>query len=152
MTKLSKGVWGKIVADDSSGPAGLPDPGRIASQQDFGRELTRLRERAGKTIRQVAAEADVPPSTTGDYFTGSHLPQASARPLLHRILAACGVSDPAAVEQWMEALARVRRAPGRRAAGTPPPYRGLASFEAEHAQWFFGRAELTRLLVDLAAG
>jgi WD40 repeat protein len=139
------------VSDDSSGPAGLPDPGRIANQQDFGRELTRLRERAGKTIRQVAAEAQVPPSTAGDYFTGSHLPQASARPLLRRILAACGETDPAVVGQWMDAVTRVRRAPGRRAAGIPPPYRGLASFEAEHAQWFFGRAALTRLLVDLAA-
>ena len=51
----------------------------------------------------------------------------------------------------MDALARVRRAPGRRPAGDPPPYRGLASFQAEDAQWFFGRDDLTRLLVDLAA-
>ena len=114
--------------------------------------LTLLRERAGKTIRQVAAAADIPPSTAGDYFTGSHLPHASARSVLPRILAACGEADPGVTDQWLEALARARRAPGRRPAGAPPPYRGLASFQAEDAQWFFGRDDLIRLLVSLTTG
>jgi Novel STAND NTPase 1/Helix-turn-helix domain len=144
-------LWG-ILADDNSPHAGLPDPGRIANQRDFGRMLTLLRERAGKTIRQVAAAADIPPSTAGDYFTGSHLPHASARSVLPRILAACGEADPGVTDQWLEALARARRAPGRRPAGAPPPYRGLASFQAEDAQWFFGRDDLIRLLVSLTTG
>ncbi|HKB29484.1 MAG TPA: helix-turn-helix domain-containing protein [Streptosporangiaceae bacterium] len=138
------------MADDSAGHTGPPDPGRIANQQDFGRELTWLRERAGKTVRQVAAEVGIPTSTAGDYFTGSHLPQASASSLLRRILAACGETDPAAIGQWMDALTRARRAPGRRPAGAPAPYRGLASFQAGDAQWFFGRDDLTQLLVGLA--
>ena len=142
---------GEIVADESSAHAGLPDPGRIANQRDFGRELTRLRHRAGKTIRQVAGEAHIPPSTVGDYFTGSHLPQASARSLLQRILAACGESDPEVIGQWMDALARARRAPGKRPASEPPPYLGPASFQVEDARWFFGRDDVIRLIMDLAA-
>jgi WD40 repeat protein len=148
---LYEGLLGEIVAEQSSAHAGPPDPGRIANQQDFGRELTRLRNRAGKTIRQVAAEAHIPPSTAGDYFSGSHLPQASARSLLQRILAACGESDPEVIGQWMDALTRARRAPGKRPAGEPPPYLGTASFQVEDAQWFFGRDDVTRLIMDLAA-
>ncbi len=142
---------GGTVAEDTSPHAGRPDPGRIANQEDFGRELSLLRERAGKTIRQVAAAADVPPSTVGDYFTGSHLPQASATSLLRRILAACGETRAEVIDQWLQALARARRAPGRRPAGAPAPYRGLAAFQAEDARWFFGRDDLIRLLVGLAA-
>ncbi|MGH3167193.1 MAG: hypothetical protein ACRDN0_15050, partial [Trebonia sp.] len=44
--------------------------------------------------------------------------------------------------------ARARRAPGRR---TDTPYRGLARFEQQHARWFFGREDVTELLVSLAA-
>src|SRR5204863_8940650 len=46
------------------------------------------------------------------------------------------------------ALGRVRRAPGRRPSDAPVPYRGLESFQPEHAQWFHGRDQLTRVLVD----
>ena len=41
------------MADDS------PDPDRIATQQDFGRELTAIRTRAGLTVRQVARAAEL---------------------------------------------------------------------------------------------
>ncbi len=138
------------MADDTSPQAGPPDPGRIANQEDFGRELSLLRHQAGKTIRQVAAAAGIPPSTAGDYFTGSHLPQPSANSLLTRILAACGETDAEVIEQWLRALARARRAPGRRPADAPAPYRGPAAFQTEDAQWFFGRDDLIGLLVDLA--
>jgi WD40 repeat protein/energy-coupling factor transporter ATP-binding protein EcfA2 len=42
----------------------------------------------------------------------------------------------------------VRRAPGRRPASAPVPYRGLKSFQPEDAEWFFGRERLTGALVD----
>src|ERR1019366_5819814 len=87
--------------DGIDGPADQdeqPDPRRAATQQDFGRELTRATQRAG--------------------------------------LSGGG-----------SALARARSAPGRRAAGTTAPYRGLASFEPEVAEWFFGREYLTRQLL-----
>src|SRR5260370_7365525 len=53
------------------------DPGRIATQQDFGRELTLARRRAGLTVREVARAAGIPASTAGDYFSGRHLPPPS---------------------------------------------------------------------------
>jgi WD40 repeat protein len=130
----------------------LPDPGRIASQQDFGRELTLARRRAGLTVRQVARASGVPPSTAGDYFAARHLPPASQPELLPRILAACGITSEAEVDRWLEALTRVRRAPGRRPAHVQAPYRGLASFQPEDAGWFFGREELALHLVRLATG
>src|SRR5262249_57015391 len=92
----------------------LPDPGRITSQQDFGRELTLARRRAGRTVRQVARASGIPASTAGDYFAGKHLPPAGQPGLLPQILAACGVTDGAEVNRWLEALNRIRRAPGRR--------------------------------------
>jgi hypothetical protein len=53
------------------GPA---DPARIVSRRDFADELTRLRELAGLSVRDVAKAAGLPDSTMGDYFAGRHLP------------------------------------------------------------------------------
>ena len=138
-----------------AGPAEPPgeaaDPASIATQPDFGRELTQARQRAGLTVREVARAAGIPASTAGDYFAGRHLPPPSQPGLLPRILAACGETDPARLREWAAALARVRRVPGRRPAATAP-YRGLASFQPEDAAWFFGREDLTGRLAGLAAG
>src|SRR5260370_1450383 len=89
------------------------NPGRIATQQDFGRELTLARRRAGLTVREVARAAGIPASTAGDYFSGRHLPPPSQPDSLPRILAACGVTDLGLLREWASALVRVRRAPGR---------------------------------------
>jgi transcriptional regulator with XRE-family HTH domain len=127
------------------------DPASIATQPDFGRELTRARQRAGLTVREVARAANIPASTAGDYFAGRHLPPPSQPGLLPRILAACGETDPARLRDWAAALTRVRRVPGRRPAAAAP-YRGLASFQPKDAAWFFGREDLTARLVELASG
>jgi WD40 repeat protein/transcriptional regulator with XRE-family HTH domain len=132
------------VADD------VPDPDRIATQQDFGRELTAIRTRAGLTVRQVARAAGLPVSTTGDYFSGRHLPADGRPEQLFGILRACGETDPAVLARWMSALQRARRPPGRRPGGADTPYRGLARFEREDARWFFGREDVTDLLAALA--
>jgi transcriptional regulator with XRE-family HTH domain len=129
----------------SDDPA-VPDPERIATQADFGRELTALRERAGLKIREVSKAAGIPVSTTGDYFSGRHLP--TDRQQLLRILDVCGEKDAGRIAQWEKALTRARRPPGRR---TNNPYRGLARFEPEDAGRFFGREVITELLVSLAA-
>ena len=76
------------------------------------------------TIRAIARAAKTPVATSGDYFSGRHLPL--DRDQFARILIACGDSDPARIEQWQAALGRARRLPGRR---TGTPYRGLARFE-----------------------
>jgi WD40 repeat protein/transcriptional regulator with XRE-family HTH domain len=133
------------VADDS------PDPERIATQQDFGRELTALRARARLTVRQVARAAGLPASTAGDYFSGRHLPPDGRPEQLLGILRACGETDPAVLEQWMSAVQRAKRPPGRRPGGADAPYRGLARFEREDAPWFFGREDVTDLLAAMAA-
>ncbi|MFI6294419.1 helix-turn-helix domain-containing protein [Nonomuraea sp. NPDC050790] len=121
----------------------------IHTRQDFARELTAARERAGLTVRQVAAATGVQGahSTIGDWFAGRGLPSTGSRDLLDRVLRACGVDDPAERERWREAWLRVRRAPGPRPAG-PEPYRGLAGFQVEDAEWFFGRRALTEELLD----
>jgi transcriptional regulator with XRE-family HTH domain len=77
-----------------------PDPYRIVTPQDFGRELTLLRSQADLTVRQVARAAGLPASTAGDYFSGRHLPAAGQAGALHKILAACGETDPDGVARW----------------------------------------------------
>ena len=130
--------------------AGHPDPRRITTQADFGRELTRGRLRAGLTVREVARAVGIPASTAGDYFAGRHLPPPSQPGLLPRILRVCGETDPERLSEWMSTLNRIRRGPGRRPAATVSPYRGLASFQPEDAPWFFGREDLTVRLAGLA--
>ncbi|MFC4531293.1 helix-turn-helix domain-containing protein [Sphaerisporangium dianthi] len=132
----------------SDGQPYHPDPARVFSKPDFAREFTLLRERAGLTVRDVARAVRVPDSTVGGHFSGAHLP--SPR-LLDGMLGACGQTDPAVVEQWRQALARARRAPGRRPGGAPVPYLGLAAFQPEHTEWFHGRDRLTRLLLGRLA-
>ena len=139
------------MARQSLPDAEVPDPGRITSQQDFGHELTLARQQAGLTIRDVAKASGIPVSTVGDYFAARHLPPARQPELLPSILAACQITEAEQVGRWLDALNRVRRAPGRPPAG-PAPYRGLASFQPEDAAWFFGREELVLHLVRLATG
>ncbi len=128
----------------------LPDPDRIATQQDFGRELTAIRSRAGLTVRQVARATGLPVSTAGDYFSGRHLPADGRPEQLFAILRACGETDPVLLARWTSALQRARRSPGRRPGGADAPYRGLARFEQDDARWFFGREDVTDLLAALA--
>ena len=130
----------------------MPDPGRITGPQDFGRELSLARQQAGLTIREVARASGIPASTVGDYFAGRHLPPVRQPELLTRVLAACGITDPERTDRWQEAVNRIRRTPGRPPARGPAPYRGLASFQAEDAAWFFGREQLVLHLVRLATG
>jgi WD40 repeat protein/transcriptional regulator with XRE-family HTH domain len=139
------------MAGEGSRP-GIADPGRVYSRLEFAHELTLLRERAGLTVRDVAKAIGVPDSTVGGYFSGRHLPPVKPPDILRSILAACGVRDVEVIEEWLEALSRVRRAPGRRPTGAPVPYRGLASFQPEDADWFYGRERLTETLVGHLSG
>ena len=141
----------RSAAQDGPGQTGrYPDPARIASPQDAGRELTLARIRAGLTVREVAKRAGIPVSTAGDYFSGRHLPQPTQPDLLPRLLRACGISAEAELQGWADAVAATRRPPGRRAAATRPPYQGLASFQPADARWFFGRTALTDRLAAMA--
>ena len=133
---------------DSPTRSSDPAPSKIVTRSDFAAALTVLRERVGLTVRDVAKTTAMQASTVGGYFSGRHLPPLKPPSALPDILRACGVTDPTTVEEWEDALRRVRRAPGRRPADAPIPYRGLASFQPDDADWFFGREALTETLVQ----
>ncbi|MEV0381753.1 helix-turn-helix domain-containing protein [Nonomuraea sp. NPDC050643] len=125
-----------------------PLPRRIRTRRDFADELTLLRERAGLTVRQVAAKVGVQGahSTIGDWFAGRGLPSTASRELLVKVLHACGEDDPARIEEWLAVWRRARQRRGSSRSG-PPPYRGLAAYQPDNAGWFFGRAGPTELLI-----
>ena len=137
-------VWGEAVTD------GLPDPDRIATQQDFGQELAAVRRNAGLTVRQVARAAGLPVSTAGDYFSGRHLPPDGRAGQLVEILRACGETDPAVPARW--------RVPcngpsGLPVGGRPAPTLLTGGWPGSSARthgWFFGREDVTDLLAALA--
>ena len=128
--------------------AGRPDPDRITTRADFASELRRVSLQAGLTVRNLALVVSLAASQLNSYFYGQRLP--SARQLTD-VLAACGITDMTEVQRWQDALSRIRRVPGLVTAAHAP-YRGLASFEPEDSDWFFGREELTQQLVELATG
>lgn len=107
-----------------------------------------LREKAGLSIREVAARSGVPVASAGDYFSGKHLPPSGRPEVLTSILSVLGVTAPADAETWLRVLNGVRRLPGQRG---PAPYRGLASYQPEEAKWFHGRSALTEHLVTRLA-
>ncbi|SFP06681.1 WD40 repeat [Actinomadura madurae] len=128
-------------------------PDKITSRAEFSAELTRARELAGLTVRDLAHRTGIPHSTLGGYFSGRHVPPVGRPELLESVLRCCGIGA-ADVEGWRRALVRVRHAPGRAPAGGPVPYRGLEAFQVEDAEWFFGRdgatAELLNAVLKLA--
>ncbi|MEV6521647.1 WD40 repeat domain-containing protein [Longispora sp. NPDC051575] len=87
-----------------------------------------------------------PHTTLASWFAGQTVPLPAFRGTLVQLLMVCGVADDVGIERWLSAWERVRRAPGRRP-GAPSPFRGLASFNPEDADWFFGREALTSELV-----
>ncbi|WP_326639902.1 helix-turn-helix domain-containing protein [Streptosporangium sp. NBC_01755] len=125
-----------------------PQPRRIRTRRDFAHELTLLRERAGLTVRQVAAAVGVQGahSTIGDWFAGRGLPSTTSRELLIQVLRACGEDDRARIDDWLTGWRQARHRRGSRLSG-PEPYRGLAPFQPEDADWFFGRSDLTARLI-----
>src|SRR5437588_789103 len=135
-----------------------PDPGRINSQQDFGRELTLARQQAGLTIRDVAKASGIPVSTVGDYFAARHLPPARQPELLPSILAACQITEPGQVARWLDALNRVRTLAGHPAPlawpGTEGPLgtgllaQGLREDPERHARLALRGDEPPAIIVD----
>lgn len=124
----------------------MPEPVGITSRPQFGQALTVLRERAGFTIRDIARAVDIPVATAGDYFAGRTLPPVKTAGVLSRVLRLCGVTDGERIEEWSLALIRVRRGAVEQVVRGVPPYRGLAPYRTEDADWLFGRDELVRAL------
>ncbi|MEU7868977.1 helix-turn-helix domain-containing protein [Dactylosporangium sp. NPDC049140] len=129
-----------------STPPAVPDPRRVDDRAAFAEALTALRERAGLSVRQVAAKAGARTSlsTLGDWFSGRGLPSLHSQPLFVRVLEACAV-PAGATGDWLDAWHRIRHRPVSRGADGEP-YRGLASFQPADAAWFFGRERMTAAL------
>ena len=129
-----------------------PDPALFASRDDLAAALTILRELSGLTVRDVARAANLPVATAGGYFSGRHLPGLSTLDQFVRVLDTLGLPD-GDVPDWVAAVNRLRRAPGPRPATAISPYLGLAAYQPEDADLFFGRERLTECLVArIAAG
>lgn len=130
---------------DDAGPSDIVDRTGLA------RRLTVLRERGGRSVRDVARLAGLPLGTVGGYLSGRHLPQSATIDQFERVLAALGVPQ-AELGAWIEVVARLRRVPGPRPASARAPYRGLAPYDVEDAELFVGREESVRALVERVTG
>lgn len=123
------------------------DVAAVATRTELKEALARLRASTHLTIREIAQKVDMPSSTVGGYFSCRSLPNPAQFDQFARILTACGVSCPEQSAAWLDAVRRVRRTPGRPAAGSAP-YRGLVAFQPEDAEWFFGREALAETLFE----
>jgi WD40 repeat protein/transcriptional regulator with XRE-family HTH domain len=135
-----------VVPGENDG-ARLP-PEEIEEATAFAAELTRLRVRAGMSIREVSRATGIPSATLGGYFSGRHQPSPGHGAQFATLLTALGVPE-AGHAGWWDALARVRKVPGPRTVGRPAPYRGLESYRTEDAEWYVGREELVAELCDV---
>jgi WD40 repeat protein/transcriptional regulator with XRE-family HTH domain len=120
----------------------------VQTRPEFGEELTKLREHAGLTVRELAVRSGVPSATVGGYLRARHLPSVGQLGTFRALLAACGVVDEPDVERWVAAVNRVRAASDGRVAAAASPYPGLASFRTEDAAAFFGRDRAVAMVVD----
>ncbi|MFE6222430.1 hypothetical protein [Streptomyces sp. NPDC057854] len=114
--------------------------------EQFAYELRLLRQKAGGlTYRAMAARAHYSAAALAQAASGDRL---ATRPVVRAYVGACG-GDP---DEWTERWRQVSRDATERAAATDDPagapYLGLARFEPEDRELFFGR---TRLLARLAA-
>ena len=122
-------------------------PESIETKRDFARALTDQKSVAGHSIREIAGKADVSAATVGGWFSGQHAPQSQMEDALRRVLEVIGVEAPDHGE-WLEAAARARRQAPRKNAVGVSPYRGFTPFEVDDHAVFFGRADVTDLVIE----
>ncbi|WP_024802834.1 hypothetical protein [Nocardia sp. BMG51109] len=127
----------------TSRPGALPDPAAISNRTEFAAALTRLRTDRRLTVRQVVERSGCLHGTVSGWFAGYHVPTEPNEKMFRDVLAACGIHEAGAQDEWLGAVRRVRPTTGRRRDQGPVPYRGLESFDSADAEWFFGRTELT---------
>ena len=113
-------------------------------------ELREVRKAAGTpSYRRMAEAAGFSATTLSQAAAGERLPSLA---VVRGYVRACG-GDPAQWEpRWKEAEAAVAGAVREAPVDAPPPYRGLARFEPDDRDLFFGRErmvdELHRLVCD----
>ncbi|MGQ4383042.1 nSTAND1 domain-containing NTPase [Streptomyces sp. SAS_270] len=117
-----------------------PDAGPV---QRLAHELRLLREKAGKPpYREMAARARYSITAMSQAAAGDQLPSLA---VVRAYTEALGADPDEWERRWREADAEVR-AP---MPNEKPPYRGLARFEPDDSELFFGRETLLAELVEL---
>ncbi|MCG5220609.1 nSTAND1 domain-containing NTPase [Streptosporangium soli] len=113
----------------------------------FASELRKLRQEAGGlTYRAMARRANYSPAVLAQAAAGDRLP---SLPVALAYVQACGGD----AEEWRARWHAADREALERAAeqdDAPAPYLGLARFEAEDRERFFGRTELVERLAGLS--
>ena len=119
------------------------DPGAVTSRARFGALLTDLRQRSGRSLRDLAAAVGSSPSTLSGWCRADSLPFPAQFDTFRAMLRELGVADP---EPWVDTLVALRATRAARTSGDPDggvaPYPGLAAFQREDAERFFGREAL----------
>ncbi|WP_433684029.1 WD40 repeat domain-containing protein [Nocardia sp. CA-119907] len=129
------------------GWAGGLDPTAIRTREEFASALSALRIAAELTVRQTVELSGCPQGTLSGWFAGQHVPTDANEKMFRAVLTVCGLDTRAEQEPWLTAVRRVRGTTGRRRRDDESPYRGLEPFRFDDAGWFFGRTELTTMLV-----
>ncbi|WP_221349273.1 helix-turn-helix domain-containing protein [Streptomyces beigongshangae] len=126
------------------------DPGRGPVQR-FAFELRKLRQEAGDiTYRQMARQVEISVTTLSRAAKGEQLP---SLPVALAYVQACGGDAQEWERRWLEAVTEQARVADLVGDGTiPSPYRGLARFDVDDAELFFGRDEMTDALVRAVTG
>ncbi|GGQ44542.1 nSTAND1 domain-containing NTPase [Couchioplanes azureus] len=118
--------------------------------EQFAAGLRELRENAGRpSYRDLARRAHFSVTTLSVAAAGRQLPSLA---VTLAYVEACGGDRAAWEQRWKEtAAALADDADADATAAAEPPYRGLASYEPDDAEWFFGRERLVRELLDSLA-
>ena len=110
----------------------------------FAADLRTLRDKAGgQSYRQLGARAHYSATTLSDAAGGRKLPSLA---VTLAYVQACEGDLHEWEDRWHEVAAEVAPATPSQVDNTTPPYAGLAAFQPEDADWFFGR---DRILEDL---
>ena len=118
----------------------------VTTRAEFGAILTEVRQRSGRSLRDLAATIGSSPSTLSGWCRAENLPFPSQFDTFRAMLRELGLDD---VEPWIDVLIELRTAGGRDP-DAPPPYLGLEAFGHDDADRFFGREALRdRALVRL---
>ncbi|GAA2384902.1 hypothetical protein GCM10010420_04080 [Streptomyces glaucosporus] len=114
----------------------------------FAAELRELRRKAGSPpYRDLAERTDYSLTTLSQAAAGKRLP---TLPVALAYVRACGGDAEEWERRWRDAAQELaRRTRTQDDDGPKPPYRGLARFEPDDADLFFGRDRLARKLTDL---
>ncbi|MGO1049013.1 nSTAND1 domain-containing NTPase [Crossiella sp. CA198] len=115
--------------------------------QRFAGELRVLRQQAGNpSYRELARRAHFSMATLAQAARGDRLPSLA---VTRAYVRACGGVEQDWEQRWRDTVAELEPDGPRETDTDQPPYPGLAAFQAEDADRFFGRADLVRKLLDL---